>query len=543
MADFGKVFDGITIYWKRIMDDKRLILVTGATGYVGGRLIPRLLEAGHRVRVITRDSRHVSGRSWLDQVEVVQGDVLKAATLNTALDGVDVAYYLVHSISARANFAEQDAKAAHNFAQAAQTHKLKQIIYLGGLGDSSEDLSEHLESRHEVGDILRAYATPVTEFRAAVVVGAGSISFEMVRYLTERLPVMITPKWLYTRTQPIAIDDVLAYLVAALDTPESFNQVVEIGGADSMPYIDMMMRYADAVHLLRYAIPVPLLAPKLSSYWVHLVTPISWDIAEPLIESLEHDVVVTNNKAKQLFPNIQPKGYDESVRQALKELDAKHVETSWLDSTADIWESDEPYTFVEKRGMNIEQRTVDVDATPDAIFDKLNTIGGQNGWFVLNQLWHLRGLADRLMGGVGNRRTRRDPRHLRVGDTLDFWRVENIIPAKMILLRAEMKLPGEGWLRFDLEPQGNGKTQLKQTAYFAPRGFAGWGYWTMLFVFHKIIFDGMIAQIKALAEQSDDESKVIAPTSHARRIAPVAITATIFVAVAAIASVLLRPRN
>ncbi len=522
------------------MDENKLILVTGATGYVGGRLIPRLLEAGHKVRVITRDARHVSGRSWLEQVEVVEGDVLQAQTLNTALDGVHVAYYLVHSISAHSNFAERDAKAAHNFAQAAQTHQLEQIIYLGGLGDSSEELSEHLESRHEVGEILRAYATPVTEFRAAVIVGAGSVSFEMVRYLTERLPVMITPKWLYTRTQPIAVDDVLAYLVDALNVPESHNQIVEIGGKDAMPYIDMLMRYAKSVHLRRWAIPVPLLAPKLSSYWVHLVTPVSWDIAQPLIVSLEHEVVVTDDSARRLFPEIHPMGYDESVQQALKETDAKRVETSWLDSTADIWESDEPYTFVEKRGMNIEQRTVDIDATPEAIFDKLNTIGGQNGWFVLNQLWHLRGLADRLMGGVGNRFTRRDAMHLRVGDTLDFWRVENIQPAKMILLRAEMKLPGKGWLRFDLEPQANGKTQLKQTAYFAPRGFAGWVYWTMLFVFHKVIFDGMVAQIKALAEQADNEPKPVV-TSH--RVVPIAITATVFVALGAIVTVLLRPRS
>ncbi len=522
------------------MDEQKLILVTGATGYVGGRLIPRLLEAGHKVRVITRDARHVSGRSWLDQVEVVQADVMKTQSLNAALQGGDVAYYLVHSISARSNFAERDAKAAHNFAQAAQTHKLEQIIYLGGLGDNSEELSEHLESRHEVGEILRAYATPVTEFRAAVIVGAGSVSFEMVRYLTERLPVMITPQWLYTRTQPIAIDDVLAYLVNALDKPESLNQVVEIGGKDAMPYIDMMMRYAKSVNLHRWAIPVPLLAPKLSSYWVHLVTPISWDIAQPLIESLEHEVVVTNDKARRLFPEIEPMGYDESVRSALKELDAKKVETTWLDSTADIWESDEPYTFVEKRGMNIEQRTVEVDAAPEVIFDKLNTIGGQNGWFVLNQLWNVRGIADRLMGGVGNRRTRRDALHLRVGDTLDFWRVENIVPARMILLRAEMKLPGEGWLRFDLEPQANGKTQLKQTAYFAPRGFGGWGYWQLLFIFHKVIFDGMIAQIKALAEQADDEPKAIVP---ARRFAPVAVTAAVLIAVAAIVGVLLRHQS
>ncbi|MEP6989219.1 MAG: SDR family oxidoreductase, partial [Chloroflexota bacterium] len=375
---------------------------------------------------------------------------------------------------------------------------------------------------------------------AYAIVGAGSVSFEMVRYLTERLPFMIAPKWLYTRTQPIAVDDVLAYLVGALDKPESHNQIVEIGGKDAMPYIDMLMRYADAVHLKRLVIPVPLLAPTLSSYWVHLVTPISWDIAQPLIQSLEHEVVVKDDSAQRLFPEIKPLGYDESVQRALKETDAKKVETTWLDSTADIWESDEPYTFVEKRGMDIEQRTTEVDATPEVIFDKLNTIGGQNGWFVLNQLWHIRGLADRLMGGVGNRRIRRDAMHLRVGDTLDFWRVENIQPAKMILLRAEMKLPGEGWLRFDLEPQENGKTQLKQTAYFAPRGFAGWVYWTMLFVFHKVIFDGMIAQIKALAEQDDNAPK---PVVQSRHIAPIAIGATVAIAVGAIVTVLIRPKH
>lgn len=521
------------------MDTNKRILVTGATGYIGGRLIVRLLDAGHRVRVITRDARHLSGRSWLEQVEVVQGDVLKTDSLDKALEGVSAAYYLVHSISAHGNFAERDAKGAHNFAQAAQAHHLERIIYLGGLGKSSEDLSEHLESRHEVGDILREYSTPVVEFRAAVIVGAGSVSFEMVRYLTERLPIMITPKWLYTRTQPIAVDDVLAYLLHALNLSQTDNQIVEIGGKDSMPYIDMLMRYAKAVNLKRYAIPVPLLAPRLSSYWVHLVTPISWDISQPLILSLEHEVIVTNDKAKQLFPEIEPMGYDESVRRALKDLDAKKVETTWLDSTADTWDADEPYTFVEERGMYIEQRIVEIDAKPEVIFDKLSTIGGQNGWLVLNQLWNLRGLADRLMGGVGNRWIRRDPMHLRVGDTLDFWRVENVQPAKFILLRAEMKLPGRGWLRFDLEPQPNGKTQLKQTAYFAPRGFAGWFYWQMLFIFHKVIYDGMVAQLKVLSEQAEDAPKA-APV---RRAAPIAIAATALVAIVAIGGVLFRPRS
>lgn len=524
------------------MDTSKPILVTGATGYVGGRLIARLVDAGYKVRVMTRDARHLSGRSWSDQVQVVQGDVLKPETLANALEGVGAAYYLVHSISAHRNFAERDAKGAHNFGQAAEAQQVERVIYLGGLGNSSDDLSEHLESRHEVGDILREYRTPVIEFRAAVIVGAGSVSFEMIRYLTERLPVMITPQWLYTRTQPIAIDDVLAYLVEALKLENADSQIVEIGGKDVMPYIDMMMRYAKAVKLGRYAIPFPMLVPRLSSYWVHLVTPISWDIAQPLIDSLEHEVVVTNGKAHQLFPQIEPMGYDESVRRALKDLDAKKVETTWLDSTADTWDTDEPYTFVEERGMYIEQRTVEVDAKPETIFDKLSTIGGRNGWLVLNQLWILRGLADRLMGGVGNRWTRRDPMHLRVGDTLDFWRVENVQPAKLILLRAEMKLPGHGWLRFDLEPQPNGKTQLKQTAYFAPRGFAGWFYWQMLFIFHKVIYDGMIAQIKVLSEQAENP-----PTSAEivlkRRTAPIAITATVFVAVLAIVGVLLRPKN
>lgn len=491
------------------MKDRKQILVTGATGYIGGRLIKPLLEIGHRVRVMTRDEKHLGGRTWLTDVEISVADVLEPSSLTPILSGVDVAYYLIHSMSDTGDFASLDHQAAANFARAATSAGVRQIIYLGGLGADDDDLSEHLSSRQEVGDILREYHDGVTEFRAAIVVGSGSLSFEMVRNLTERLPVMIAPSWLYTRSQPIAIADVVRYMTAAIERDDTFGQIVEIGGADVLSYRDMIMAYAKARELRRFIVPVPVLTPRLSSYWVHMVTPVSAGIIRPLVEGLRNEVIVTEHSARQLFPAIQPCDFESALHDALRELDAKEVETSWTDSMAATWEKAEPYTFVEERGMLIERRVRSVQASPAAVYRAFTSLGGQTGWLYLNPLWRVRGWMDRIVGGPGYRRGRPQRHDLRPGDALDFWRVEAVEPDCLLRLRAEMKLPGKGWLQFEIEDSDGEQTTLVQTAYFAPKGLFGYLYWYSIYLIHKLMFDGVIKRLVTLAESIDiqrDES-------------------------------------
>ena len=487
------------------MQNRKQILVTGATGYIGGRLIPNLLDAGHHVRVMTRDNRHLQGRAWLDEVEIVEGDVLKPETLTNALAGIDSAYYLIHSMDDTGKFAERDHTAARNFAQAAQRSGTQQIIYLGGLGRSTDNLSPHLASRQQVGATLREFHPAVTEFRAAMVIGAGSLSFEIVRNLTERLPLMIAPRWLYTRSQPIAIRDVLSYLVAALDNPESYNKIIEIGGTSILTYHDMILAYAQARDLKRYVIPVPVLTPRLSSYWVHLVTPASASIVRPLVEGLRNEMIVTNLTASDVFPDIQPMDFEAALEEALEELDAHKVETTWTDSMAATWAQDEPYSFVEERGMLIERRVRNINAQPSEVYQAFTTLGGDSGWLYLNFLWHLRGWLDRVIGGPGYRRGRPQRGALRVGDALDFWRVEAVEPDHLLRLRGEMKLPGRAWLQFETEPAENGGSQLVQTAFFAPKGLFGYLYWYSIYFLHKRIFDGMVDKLMLRSEGKLDQ--------------------------------------
>jgi len=498
------------------MADIKRILVTGATGYVGGRLILPLLDAGYQVRVLVRDPERLSGRSWLERVEVVQGDVSKAETLPTALEGMDVAYYLIHSLGGK-DFAERDEQAGRNFGKAAHAAGVQRIIYMSGLGDPGDDLSEHLKSRHATGDALREAGVPMTEFRAAVIVGAGSVSFEMIRYLTERLPILICPRWVYTKIQPISIGEVLQYLVKALVTPESTGEIIEIGGTDVLRYGDMMLGYAKVRGLRRYLIPVPVLTPLLSSYWVHFVTPISNSIARPLIEGLRNEVIVRDDKAKRLFPDVQLYNYATAVENALKELNAGHVESTWSDSLISSMGNHDPVLFVEEKGMTMERRKTEVDAPAEVVYRTVARIGGVNGWLVYNRLWWLRAAFDRLIGGVGFRRARRHPDDLRAGDVLDFWRVEAIKPNRLIRLRAEMKLPGQAWLQFQIEPQDDGKTLLTQTAYYAPKGFAGMLYWWSLLPFHGAIFGGMIRELKLHSEKlSERKDSLVNGTETAK---------------------------
>lgn len=480
--------------------DSRLILVTGATGYVGGRLVPRLLAAGHRVRCLVRDPARLEGRAWLDQVERVQGDVLEPESLPAALRGVQVVYYLVHSLGGGGDFPERDRQAARNTAAAARDAGVERILYLGGLGDPDAALSRHLESRQETGVALREAGVPVTEFRAAVIVGSGSLSFEMIRYLTERLPVMICPKWVFTRIQPIAIRNVLDYLVAALDCPASVGRTLEIGGTEILTYAGMMTGYARCRGLTRRLLAVPLLTPRLSSYWVHLVTPIPANIAQPLIKGLGNEVIVRDPSARAMFPAIELLDYEAAVRLALRKMDLREVETAWTDSLTSSLGDKAPVTLVNREGLIIERRRRLVPAPPDSVYRQCARLGGRRGWLYLNWAWQLRGAMDRLVGGVGMRRGRRDPEDVRVGDTVDFWRVERVVPGRLIRLRAEMRFPGEAWLEFEARPEGEGRTRLLQTAYFAPRGLVGLVYWYVQYPIHALIFSGLIRRL-------DEESR------------------------------------
>lgn len=481
-----------------------LILVTGVTGYIGGRLVPHLLASGQRVRVLTRDASRLQGRAWVDRVEIVQGDVLDPASLAPAMSDVFAAYYLIHSMSGE-NFHERDLAAAANFGQAAAEAGVKRIIYLGGLGDPETDLSLHLRSRQQTGQALAAAGAPVTEFRSAVVVGSGSVSFEMIRNLTERLPVMICPQWVYTRVQPIGIRDVLDYLTAALSVEESAGRVVEIGGADILTYAEMMQGYAAVRGLRRWLISVPVLTPRLSSYWVHWMTPVPSEIARPLIEGLRNEVIVRDDSARLLFPHIQPMDYRTAVARALVKLDAKKVETTWSDALASS-RGDKPSIMLSSQeGMIVERRQQEVQASPAQIFAAFTALGGKRGWLYWNWAWRVRGVIDRLVGGVGLRRGRRHATDLRVGDAVDFWRVEAVEAERMLLLRAEMKLPGLAWLQFETAPLADGRSLLRQNAFFAPKGLSGLAYWYLLYPVHRFIFSGMAQSLARLAEQGRGE--------------------------------------
>jgi uncharacterized protein YbjT (DUF2867 family) len=477
-----------------------LVLITGATGYVGGRLVPRLLEAGYRVRCLVRDPSRLEGRPWLEQVEIVQGDVLKPETLPAAMAGAESAYYLIHSMSGSADFHRRDLAAARNFGKAAKDAGVGRIIYLGGLGDPHADLSQHLRSRQQTGEALLEAGVPVTRFRAAIIVGSGSVSFEMIRYLTERIPVMICPRWVFTRVQPIGVQDVLEYLVAALETPESVGQIIEIGGADVLTYGDMMLGYARVRGLRRFLLSVPVLTPRLSSYWVHWMTPIPAEIARPLIEGLRNEVVVQDDAARRLFPHIQPMDYQTAVHLALAHLDAGQVETAWSDALVTSRGDIPPVVLTIRDGMIVEKRRQVVQAPAATVYRAFSALGGEQGWLYANWAWRLRGIVDRMLGGVGFRGGRRHPYEVRAGDALDFWRVEVVEPGRLLRLRAEMKVPGDAWLQFEVQPRAKEETLLVQTAFFAPKGLFGFLYWYLLYPIHGLIFSGLVRNLARRSE-------------------------------------------
>ena len=464
--------------------------------------MPRLLAAGYSVRCMARDVSRLEGRAW-GGAEVVQGDLLEPDTLQAALEGIEVAYYLVHSMAAgEAEFAEQDRTVARNFARAARNAGVKSIIYLGGLGTDEDKLSAHLRSRQEIGEILRDGQVPVTEFRAAIIVGSGSMSFEMIRYLAERVPVMVCPKWVKTLCQPISIRDVLAYLIAALEEPRSVGKIVEIGGANVLSYKQMLLGYASVRGLRRWLLEVPVLTPRLSSLWVNLVTPIPTNYARPLIEGLRSPVVVTNRLAHDIFAEIKPVGYKEAVEIALRNIDLNLVETNWASSLQSTQYANSTNAGLQvEQGMIMERREAYVKASPEQVYRAFTRIGGKNGWYYANWLWKLRALLDRMLGGVGMRRGRRDPMDVVQGDPLDWWRVEAVEKGRLLRLRAEMRLPGRGWLEFRAEPVGGNETRLQQVAYFQPKGLFGLLYWYALYPVHRLIFRGMVQAIAQAAQK------------------------------------------
>ncbi|MCJ7711276.1 MAG: SDR family oxidoreductase [Chloroflexi bacterium] len=470
------------------------ILVVGASGYIGSRLVPLLQARGHDLVLMSRDARLLASR--FPGAQVVVADLLDPSTLPQALEGIEVAYYLAHSMGAgEAGFAERDRQAARSFAQAAAGAGVSRIVYLGGPGDDSADLSHHLASRHETGAELAAHGVPVTEFRAAVIIGSGSASFEILRHLTERLPVMITPRWVGTHCQPIGIRDVLDYLAGALDHPEVAG-VVEIGGPDVLSYGDMMRTYARLRGLRRLMIPVPVLTPRLSSYWVNLVSPVPAGIARPLIEGLRNEVVVLEPGPASAFA-VRPVPYAEALQRAIDRTDRHDVEGTWFDALATP-DAVRPLSLTSTEGMIVERRQRAVSAPPEHLFAAVERMGGDAGWPYANLLWQIRGWIDRLVGGVGMRPGRRDPGHLRVGDALDFWRVEELRRPTLLRLRAEMKVPGRAWLQYEVTPTGGG-SHLVQTAFFEPKGLPGLAYWYLLYPVHGLIFRGTVRVLAARA--------------------------------------------
>lgn len=465
------------------------ILLTGASGYVGGRLLPLLVEDGWRVRCLARQPQNLLSRVPAG-VEVVPGDVLDAASLQAAMQEVEAAYYLVHSMGATGDFEEQDQRAADNFAAAARAAGVQRIIYLGGLGEDDPDLSAHLRSRHEVGRRLRAHDVPVIEFRASIVIGSGSLSFEMIRALVERLPVMVTPRWVRVTAQPISIGDVLAYLRAALAIKIEGSMILEIGGPDQVSYGELMREYARQRGLRRWMIPVPLLTPRLSSLWLGLVTPLYARVGRKLVDSLRHPTVVRDDSAHRLF-TINPAGVREAIASALRNEDASFAQTRWSDAMSATINSPRRWGGTRWGNRLVDSRSAQVAVSPAQVFAAVERIGGAAGWHYANWLWTLRGGLDLLLGGVGMRRGRRDPERLRVGDTVDCWRVESIQPGQRLRLAAEMKLPGRAWLEFEVQPDGNG-ARLRQTATFDPLGLWGLAYWYGVWPLHQLVFAGML---------------------------------------------------
>ena len=484
----------------------RLYLVTGASGYVGGRLVRDLQADGKRVRVLVRDAKKIRGQSWANSVEVIEGNASNSHDLDRALAGVHTAYYLLHSINVATDFGDIESAMAKGFAEAAQRQQVQQIIYLGGIAND-ENRSRHLTSRMNTGTQLASTSVPVLELRAGIIIGSGSASFEMLRHLTHRLPIMTTPKWVSNRTQPIAIRDVLYYLRSAANLAKPVNRICDIGGPEVVTYAEMMQKFAGISGLRkRKIIQVPVLTPKLSSLWIGFVTPVPTSLARPLVESLISEVVVDPGKSINDLIPLPKEGLltvSQAIQLALTRTAENSVDTRWSDAafpTAPWQKAQSDPDWAGELTLK-DHREITTDVPLAKIWEQIEGIGGARGWFGSDWLWYLRGLLDRIVGGVGLRRGRRDPQHLRIGDSLDFWRVEGLEPEKHLRLYAEMILPGKAWLEFHLEER-DGKTVVTQDALFEPRGLGGQIYWYLVSPFHFFIFPTMLRNIVKAARKS-----------------------------------------
>ncbi len=476
------------------MNASRRVLLTGATGYIGGRLLAAF-EANRRpVRCMARRPEYLLARV-APTTEVVAGDVFDPVSLTVAMTGVDTAYYLVHSMDSTGSFQDADRTGAHNFARAARAAGVRRVIYLGGLG-GGDGLSSHLDSRQEVGRILRDEGVATVELRAAIVIGSGSISFEMIRALVEILPIMITPRWVATLTQPIGIEDVIAYLVASLDLPAEGSDVFEIGGPDRVSYGDLMREYARQRGLRRRFISLPVLTPRLSSLWLGLVTPVFARVGRALVESLRNETVVCDDRALAAF-NVKPRGMADAMARALVNEDRSFAATRWSDALTVVGRH-QGWGGTRFGTRLVDSRSITVACSPATAFTPIRRIGGTSGWYHATFLWKLRGFLDLLVGGPGMRRGRRDPEQLAPGDTLDFWRVEAIEPDRLLRLSAEMRLPGRAWLQFEVDPSGTGST-IRQTAIFDPAGLFGQIYWYALWPLHQAVFGGTLRALARAA--------------------------------------------
>ncbi len=485
------------------------VLLTGASDNVGGRLLRALEERGVLVRCLSRNPSFLRGRVGPD-TEVVQGDVLDPTTMTDAMSGTDTAYYLVHSMSSAGDFEQEDRRAAQHFGQAASAAGVRRIVYLGGLGSGSA-LSDHLRSRHEVGEILRRSGVRTIELRASIVIGSGSLSFEMIRGLTEKLPVMVTPRWVRVPAQPIAVEDVIAYLLAARELPGAESTVYEIGGADRVSYGEIMREYARQRGLRRVMIPVPVLSPRLSGLWLGLVTPIYARVGRKLVDSLRNPTVVEDERARSVFA-IRPRGIAEAIARALHNEDRDFAETRWSDALSSAGAQHE-WGGVRFGSRLVDSRSTDVAISAAQAYAPLRRLGGTTGWYYGDWLWRLRGFLDLLVGGVGVRRGRRDPEQVEAGDAVDSWRAERVEPDRLLLLSAEMRLPGRAWLQFEVEPAATG-SRIRQTAIFDPVGLFGLLYWYALYPLHTLVFAGMLRGI-ARAALAATSPAVPAPAARA----------------------------
>ncbi len=480
------------------------VLVLGATGYIGGRIMPRLIRGGYRVRVLVRSPERIAAHGWGDSIEVVAGEAQDPDAVREAMQGVNIVYFLVHSMTGNKAFGDLDRTIATTVAAAAASAGVSRIVYLGGLHPEGAKLSPHLASRAEVGDILLASGVPTLVLQAGVVIGSGSASFEMIRHLTEVLPYMPAPKWVRNFIQPISVRDVLYYLLAAARVPAKVSRAVDIGGPDVLRYGQMMNGYAVVAGLRqRHIAALPVLTPRLASHWVGLVTPVPQSLARPLVESLQVDCVMRNHDIDAIIP--PPPGgltsYQRSVRLALGRVANNQIETSWLDAQISGAPSDPLPSDPEWTGHTVytDDRSRPTTASREALWSVIEGIGGENGWYSPPILWAIRGWMDRFVGGVGLRRGRRNRSTVAVGDAVDFWRVEACEPGRLLRLRAEMKLPGSAWLELGCE-EGEGGLVYRQRAVFFPRGLAGRLYWLAVLPFHGLIFSGMAVRIVAIAE-------------------------------------------